>query len=49
MHRGAWRATVHGVTKKSDTKEATEHPQYAPDTMPSILFLFLPLVLPASL
>ena len=25
MDRGAWQATVHGVTKESDTTEATEH------------------------
>ena len=47
--RGTWRATVHGVTEESDMTDVTEHAQYAPDTMPSILFLFPPLVLPASL
>ena len=25
MNRGAWQATVHGVTKNQDTTEATEH------------------------
>ena len=25
MDRGAWQATVHGVTKESDKTEATEH------------------------
>ena len=26
INRGAWRATVHRVTKESDTTGATEHP-----------------------
>ena len=25
MDRGAWQVTAHGVTKESDTPEATEH------------------------
>ena len=27
MDRGAWRATVHGVTKSSDTTEVTQEQQ----------------------
>ena len=25
MDKGAWRATIHGFSKKSDTTEVTEH------------------------
>jgi len=28
MDRGAWWATVHGISKESDTTEAAYHPQW---------------------
>ena len=36
--RGAWRATVHGVSKELDMAEATEHMDYFPGMKANIPF-----------